>query len=193
MLLEIKQLGEPILRVKCREISYKEPDLELLVQNMLETMTAAEGVGLAAPQVGLSIRLVVIDIPEEEESVTLFKINGEEANMANYMPMVMVNPEIVSLSGKKVPFSEGCLSVLRYRAIVHRPEIACVKFTDMDGNEIEIESDGLLARCFQHEIDHLNGVLFVDRLSSAYKMTLKKKLIKLGLPVAPQKPQNTEE
>ena len=193
MLLEIKQLGEPVLRGKCRETSLSEPDMDLLVRNMLETMEAAEGVGLAAPQIGLSIRLVVIDIPEGEESVTLFKVNGEDANMADYMPLVLINPEIVELSGKKVPFTEGCLSVLRYRAIVHRPEIAKVKFTQMDGTSIEIESDGLLARCFQHEIDHLNGVLFIDRLSSAYKMTLKKKLSKLGLPVEPQKPQQVEE
>lgn len=193
MLLEIKQMGEPVLRVKCREISLSEPGLEQLTQDMLETMEAAEGVGLAAPQVGLPIRLVVIDMPEEEESITLFKVNGEDAVMEEHLPLVMINPEIVELSGNKVPFTEGCLSVLRYRAIVHRPENAKVKFTRLDGTEVEVESNGLLARCFQHEVDHLNGVLFVDRLSSAYKMTLKKKLLKLGLPVVPQKPQVEEE
>ncbi len=193
MLLEIRQLGEPVLRVKCREISPDEADLDLLVSNMLETMEAADGVGLAAPQVGLPVRLVVIDIPDDEESVTLFRVDGEDASMGEHLPLVMLNPEIVELSGKKVPFTEGCLSVLNFRANVHRPEIAKIRFTRMDGSRVEIEADGLLARAFQHEIDHLNGIIFIDRVSSAVKMTMKKKLAKLGLPVIPRKAEELEE
>lgn len=170
-----------------------EPDLEHLVDNMLETMEAADGVGLAAPQIGLSIRLVVIDMPLEEDSTTLFKVNGEDANVEDYLPMVLINPEVTELSGKKVPFNEGCLSILNFRGMVHRPEIAKVKFTQMNGEIIEMEANGLLGRIFQHEIDHLNGVLFVDRLSSAQKMTLKQKLAKLGLPIVPKNVSSIEE
>lgn len=186
MLLEIRQLGDPVLRQKSRTISHTEPDLDHLVTNMLESMEAAEGVGLAAPQIGLSIRLVVIDVPFEDDSTTLFKVNGEDDDIEEYLPMVLINPEIVELSGKKVPFNEGCLSILNFRGIVHRPEQAKVKFTQMDGTAIEVEANGILARIFQHEIDHLNGILFVDRLSSAQKMTLKQKLAKLGLPIVPK-------
>lgn len=186
MLLDIRQLGDPVLRQKSRPISHTEPDLDLLVANMLESMESAEGVGLAAPQIGLPVRLVVIDVPFEDDSTTLFKVNGEDDNIEDYLPLVLINPEIVELSGKKVPFNEGCLSVLNFRGIVHRPEQAKVRFTRMDGSTIEVEANGILARIFQHEIDHLNGIVFIDRLSSAQKMTLKKKLAKVGLPIDPK-------
>lgn len=187
MLLEINQLGEPVLRTQCRNVNYKEQDLDTLIDNMLETMDAAEGVGLAAPQIGIPINLIVIDIPADEDSVTEFTLNGEEVAMGDNMPLVMLNPEIIELSGKKVPFTEGCLSVLRFRADVHRPEKATVKFTTLEGKEVTIAANGLLSRALQHEIDHLKGILFIDRLSSAQKMTLKNKLAKLGLPVLPKK------
>ena len=194
MLLEINQLGEPCLRLQCRDISPSEEDLDHLVANMLETMDAAEGIGLAAPQIGLAYNLVVIDIPsseeeEEEESALLCEKNGQAVSWAEIMPLVLLNPVIDKLEGKKVAFMEGCLSVCGFRADVHRPEIATVSYLDLEGNKVTLRANGLLARALQHEIDHLNGILFIDRLSAGQKMSLKNKLARVGLPVIPKKPK----
>ncbi len=139
-------------------------------------MYAAEGIGLAAPQVGLSIRMVVIDIPEDEdEEPDMITVNGEQKTMRSIMPLVFINPELEPY-GKQELCAEGCLSVRGIRSQVMRPSRVRAKLRKLDGSVLEIDCGGLLARCLQHECDHLEGRLFTDRVSSAAKVTLTKRL-----------------
>lgn len=175
MLLDIVQIGDPVLREKCAEITEITEEIVTLAENMLETMYHANGVGLAAPQIGRALRLAVIDVSHDPECVNFMTINGEEVDMMDHMPLVILNP-ILELDGPRAVETEGCLSIRGVRAPVGRPSIVRVKFQQLDGSEIELETDGLLARAFQHEIDHLDGVLFLDRLSPAAKMAIRKQL-----------------
>lgn len=179
MLLEITQYGNPVLKEKCRLVEHFDDGLKDLADNMLETMYAAEGIGLAAPQVNVPMQLVVIDIPAEEESVTLLQVDGEDKKLADIMPLAFANP-VLEPYGPMHPFHEGCLSVQEIRAAVVRPECVKATMTLLDGTKTVIDCNGLLARCFQHECDHLNGVLFVERVSSAQKITLRNKLKRLA-------------
>lgn len=182
MLLDIKQYGNPVLRAESAPLEHLDPELQNLADNMLETMYAAEGIGLAAPQIGLNIQMVVIDIPEDEEEKDVPEtavVNGEIKPIKELMPLVFVNPELEPY-GDLTPFTEGCLSVRGIRSNVLRPEFVKAKLTKLDGSVLEIDCGGLLARCLQHECDHLKGFLFTDRVSSAAKITLAKKLKKLA-------------
>lgn len=175
MVLDITQFGNPVLRMKCREVTEVTDEIRKLAEDMVETMNEAEGVGIAAPQVGVDIRMAVVDVSHDEESVSFCKVNGKAVNMLEYMPLVFINPEL-ELSGEKVNEQEGCLSIQEIRAQVKRPTIVKAKLPLLDGTILELEADGLLARALQHEVDHLNGVLFTDRVSAAVKGRLKKKL-----------------
>ncbi len=177
MLLEIKQYGDQVLRVACAKVEKVELEHNTLAVNMLETMYAAQGIGLAAPQVGLGIQLVVIDIPEDEDEAATKKItvNGEEKDMRSVMPLVFVNPELEPYGDEEF-CTEGCLSVRDIRCQVSRPTRVRARLQKLDGRILEIDCGGLLARCLQHECDHLKGVLFTDRVSSAAKVTLGKRL-----------------
>lgn len=178
MLLEIKQYGDPVLRVECAPVEKVDLEHNTLAVNMLETMYAAEGIGLAAPQVGLGIRMVVIDIPEEsiegEEDATVM-LNGEAVPMRSIMPLVFINPKLEPY-GKQELCQEGCLSVRNIRSNVMRPSRVKATLPQLDGKVLELDCGGLLARCLQHECDHLDGFLFTDRVSSAAKITLTKRL-----------------
>lgn len=176
MLLPIAQYGDPVLRTPCAPVEKVDDDLHTLAENMLETMYAAEGIGLAAPQVGLGIRMVVIDIPEdEEEEAATILVNGQEAPMRSIMPLVFINPTLEPY-GKQELCQEGCLSVRSIRSNVARPAHVKATLPQLDGSTLEIDCGGLLARCLQHECDHLEGFLFTDRVSSAAKITLSKRL-----------------
>lgn len=180
MLLSITQYGDAVLRTKCAPVSKIDEDIVALANNMLETMYAAEGIGLAAPQVDVSLQLVVIDIPEDEEEVAeTVTVNGEERPMASIMPLLLVNP-VLEPYGVMSMCNEGCLSVRGIRANVQRPDRVRAKFITLDGTVVEMDCGGMLARCLQHECDHLNGVVFTDRVSSAAKLTLTKKLKRLA-------------
>lgn len=182
MILPITQYGNPVLRAVSTPVETVNDELRELVSNMLETMYEANGIGLAAPQVGRNIRLVVIDIPEDEEEnaePAMATINGELRPVRSIMPLVFINPEIEPY-GKQYLFTEGCLSVHNIRANVSRPDHVRAKLPQLDGSTLEIDCGGLLARCLQHECDHLEGFLFTDRVSSAAKITLTKKLKKLA-------------
>jgi peptide deformylase len=179
MLLDIVQIGDPVLREKCAEITEITEEIVTLAENMLETMYHANGVGLAAPQIGRALRLAVIDVSHDPECVSFMTINGEEVDMVEHMPLVFLNP-IMELDGPRAVETEGCLSIRGVRAPVGRPAVVRVRFQQLDGAEIEVETDGLLARAFQHEIDHLDGILFLDRLSPAAKMAIRKQLKTLG-------------
>ncbi len=149
---------------------------------MLETMYAANGIGLAAPQIGLNLRMVVIDIPKDEEEEgeepEPIIVNGQECSLYSIMPMVFINPEIEPY-GEQDLFTEGCLSVHEIRANVMRPLRVRAKLPQLDGSVMEVDCGELLARCLQHEYDHLEGKLFVERVSSAARITLTKKLNRL--------------
>lgn len=178
MILEIVQYGHPVLRQRCEPVGEVTDEIRQLVDDMLETMVDAHGVGLAAPQVGKALRLAVVDVSHDPECVSYLKVNGEDAELESIMPLVFINP-VIEFGQKKETDLEGCLSIDDVRADVRRPEAVKVKLPQLDGSVLEIETDGLLARALQHEIDHLNGVLFVDRLTSVAKLSARKKLKRL--------------
>jgi len=179
MVREITQLGNPVLRKKCKDVTEVTDEIKNLAEDMVETMNHADGVGIAAPQVGVDIRLAVVDVSHDPECVSIFKVNGESKNMLDYMPLIFMNPEL-ELSGEKLSDKEGCLSIQDIRANVKRPTVVKGKFPQLDGSVFEIETDGFLARAIQHEVDHLNGVLFIDRMSAANKARLRKRLKELA-------------
>lgn len=178
MIRKIVQYGHPVLRQRCRPVTEVNEELLELVDDMLETMVAANGVGLAAPQVGVDLRLAVIDVSHDPECVSFLKVDGKDAELESVMPLVFINPELEF--GKHKEFgTEGCLSIQGIRAEVRRPESVKATLPQLDGSVLTLETDGLLARALQHEIDHLNGVLFVDRLPAAAKVSMKNRLKKL--------------
>jgi peptide deformylase len=178
MIREIVQYGHPVLRQRCRPVEVVDETIVQLVADMLDTMVDANGVGLAAPQVGEDIRLAVIDVSHDPECVTFLKVNGEEADLESIMPLIFINPEL-QFSQEKESGMEGCLSIKGIRAEVRRPMAVKATLPQLDGTVLEVESDGLLARALQHEIDHLNGVLFVDRLAAVAKVSMKNRLKRL--------------
>ena len=154
---------DPILREKSETLEKVDDELRALLDDMLETMYAAPGIGLAAVQIGILKRLIVIDISKEKE---------------NKNPLFLINPEIVSRSKKTSIYEEGCLSLPGHFAEIERPTECEIKFIDYYGKEKELRANGLLSTCIQHEVDHLNGILFVDYLSKLKKDMIVKKLIK---------------
>lgn len=181
MVLPIVIYGEPVLRAPGARVTEVTPETRQLVRDMLETMVDAEGVGLAAPQVGVSLQLAVIDVAGAPDRTTLFRIDGEDAKLEDWMPLAFINPEIKP-GKEKARDTEGCLSFPGLRYQVTRPAsitVTCTLIDDRperDGRTITLETDGLLARAFQHETDHLHGRLFIDRLTAADKVTLKRRL-----------------
>ena len=151
---------DPILRKKSDDIENVNDQIRKLLDDMLETMYAAPGIGLAAVQVGVLKRIIVIDLSKE----------GEKKS-----PLFIVNPQIISKSNNLISYEEGCLSIPNQFAEVKRPRSCKVNFLDYDGKKKEINADGLLATCIQHEIDHLNGILFIDHLSKLKKDLILKK------------------
>ena len=154
---------DPRLKVVSEPVESVDDEIRALIDDMFETMYDAPGIGLAAIQVGVSKRIVVMDIADSE--------SPPEARC-------FINPEVVWTSEDVTTYEEGCLSVPDYYAEVDRPAQARVKFLDREGNAQEVEADGLLATCIQHEIDHLNGVLFVDHISSVRRSIILRKLTK---------------
>jgi len=179
MVLEITQYGNPVLRKKCSKIDEVNESIHKLAEDMIETMIDAHGVGLAAPQIGKDIRMAVVDVSHDPECISFLKVNGADAKMEDVMPLVFINPEL-ELDGPRETDTEGCLSIHDIQAKVRRPSIVKATLPQLDGSIMELESDGLLARALQHEVDHLNGILFVDRISPASKLSVKRKLKRLG-------------
>lgn len=175
MVLEIVQYGDGVLRKKCKPVGAVDAELEKFVADMVETMNDAEGVGLAAPQVGMDIRLAIVDVAHDPECISFLKVNGEDANLADIMPLVFINPTL-EFGEEKVAEPEGCLSIQEIRAKVKRPVQVKATLPQLDGSVLVVETDGLLSRAIQHEVDHLNGILFTDRVSSVVKARLRKRL-----------------
>ena len=174
MKLSILQYGDPILRAKGKRVDEIDDRIRELAENMIETMHAANGVGLAAQQVGEAIQLTVIDVSQVEDRPTTMKLNGANFDPKTTMPLVLVNPQI-ELGGESETGTEGCLSFPEITGEIDRAKSINVR----EGETIEIETSGLLARAIQHEVDHLNGILFIDRMSSAAKTSLASKLKRL--------------
>ena len=173
MILPIVAYGDPVLKKKATEISSDYPDLKTLIANMYETMYGAYGVGLAAPQVGLSIRLFLVDTApfSEDESLSV-----SEAKVLKGFKKTFINPEIIEQTGKEWNFNEGCLSIPNIREEVSRKPQIKIQYQDANfKSHIEVY-DGLIARVIQHEYDHIQGILFTDKVSNFKKRLLKSKL-----------------
>jgi len=178
MKLEIALYGDPILRAKGKRIDKIDHPIRELASNMIETMHAANGVGLAAQQIGEPIQLTVLDVSQVEDRPTTMKLNGNEIDPKVAMPLVIINPE-VDLGGETESGTEGCLSFPEITGEIPRAKSIVVRGQDLEGKSIEIETTGFLARAIQHEVDHLNGILFIDRMSSAAKISLSSRLKRL--------------
>ena len=172
------QYGDPILRTKGKPIDKIDPRIRELAQNMVETMHAANGVGLAAPQIGEALQLTVLDVSEVEDRPSTMKLNGESIDPKIAMPLVLINPQI-DLGAETEKGTEGCLSFPEITGEIVRAKLITVRAQNLDGEPIEIETTGFLARAVQHEVDHLNGILFIDRMSTAAKIGLSSKLKRL--------------
>jgi len=158
---EVRFLGDPVLREMCREVGAVDDDVSALVDDLLETMYAEDGIGLAASQIGVPMRVFVYDVRDDEIE-----------------PGVLVNPRIVEATGKQKEV-EGCLSIPGLDEVVERSGDVVVEGLDREGEPVRIEATGLLSRCLQHEIDHLDGVLFIDRVSPLKRRMLLKKWSKM--------------
>ena len=158
-------LPDPILRTEYEPVERVDEEIRTLADDMLETMYDAPGIGLAAIQIGIPRRLLVIDCAKEDEEPA---------------PMVFINPKVVASSDERSVYEEGCLSIPDYYAEVERPAQVTVDYVDRDGKQQQIEADGLLATCLQHEIDHLNGVLFIDYISKLKRDMVIRKFTKMA-------------
>ncbi len=173
MVLPIVAYGDPVLRRVGKDIDKDYPGLEELIENMKETMKNAQGVGLAAPQVGRDIRLFLIDASPFSENEDL---EEEERAFLKDFKRIFINARIVEEQGDEWAFNEGCLSIPNINEDVYRPEVIHVEYLDEDFEERQETLTGLAARIFQHEYDHIEGILFTDKLSSLKKRLLKKRL-----------------
>jgi peptide deformylase len=179
MILPIVAYGDPTLKKESEELDQNYPDLNELIANMFETMYNAKGVGLAAPQVGINIRMFVVDgspfaeLEEEEE------VDPRAAGIENFKK-VFINPIIEEESGEKWAFEEGCLSIPKIRENVYRKENVLITYFDENWNFHEESFDGYAARIIQHEYDHIEGILFTDRLSPLKKKLLSKRLTRIS-------------
>ncbi len=173
MILPIVAYGDPVLKRKAKEIPKDYPDLNALIDNMFETMYNAHGVGLAAPQIGRSIRLFVVDASPFAEDET---ISDEEKDSLKTAKEVFINPKIIEEKGNEWDFNEGCLSIPEVREDVFRkPEIE-IEYYDRNFDKHHKKINGLYARVIQHEYDHIEGILFTDKLSGLKKRLIKGKL-----------------
>lgn len=173
MILPIVAFGHPVLKKICKNITSDYENLDSLIDNMWETMYAASGVGLAAPQIGLSIRLFIVDASPFSEDKNL---SLEEREKLSKFKMVFINPELKAISDELNTFNEGCLSIPEIREDVVRENEIIVDYYDQDFNKKSLKLDGLRARVVQHEYDHIQGILFTDKLSAFKKRLIKGKL-----------------
>ena len=173
MILPIVAYGSNVLKTKAVNITPDFPDLETLIENMWETMYNANGVGIAAPQIGKSIRLFVVDAsPFSKDD----EISDDEISTLKNFKKVFINPELIEETGGEWDFTEGCLSIPNIREDISRREMITIRYYDEFFEEIELTLKGLAARIVQHEYDHIEGVLFIDKLSPLKKKLLKGKL-----------------
>lgn len=175
MILKVVKYGEPVLRKKGAKIENINAEVKKLIADMFETMYAYKGVGLAAQQVGVALQLTVIDVRGVTDRPSSLELNGQPADVDDFMPLVLINPELKPV-GNPVAGPEGCLSFPEVYADVTRPESVDVNALDKNGKPIAFRCGGLLARAVQHETDHLNGILFIDRMEKKTKEEIRDEL-----------------
>ena len=178
MILDIVKYGHPALRQKGAPIGEITPEIRHLISDMFETMYKAAGVGLAAQQVGKALQLTVIDVREVKDRPSTLEADGKQVSVAEHMPMVLINP-VIRPFGEPATGPEGCLSFPEVYADITRPEKVEVHALNAEGKKVNFVAGGLLSRAVQHETDHLNGVLFIDRMSAIVKAGLKPELEEL--------------
>jgi peptide deformylase len=175
MILELVKYGTPILRKKGERIAKLTPEIKKLIDDMFETMQERHGVGLAAQQIGKALQLTVIDVRDAKDRPSTLELDGQPAEVDSIMPLVLINPEIKPY-GETARAPEGCLSFPEIFGEIPRPEFVEVKALDGNFKPIEFRAGGLLARAVQHEVDHLNGILFIDRMDKKTKDELRDEL-----------------
>ena len=185
MKLPIVRYGDPILRTKGRRIAAVDAHVRELAANMIETMHLANGIGLAAQQVGEALQLTVVDVSRAEDQESTMKLNGAEVDPKTSMPLLLLNPEL-TLNKETDLAIEGCLSFPEITADIRRAVSVVVRAQTLEDTPVEIEASGLLARALQHEVDHLNGILFIDRMSAATKVALRSRLKRMQKENAPR-------
>jgi peptide deformylase len=178
MKLPIVRYGDPVLRAKGRRVETVDEGVRELAANMLETMHEANGVALAAQQVGEALHLTVVDVAGAEDQESTMTLNGVEVEPKTSMPLVLLNPEL-ALGDETAIGAEGCLSFPEITGDIPRAIAVKLRAQSLEGERLEIEASGLLARALQHEVDHLNGILFIDRMSAATKVALRSRLKKM--------------
>ena len=178
MILDIVKYGHPVLRKKGQRIERITAEIRQLAADMLETMYAAEGLGLAAQQVGRAVMLTVIDVGHVTDRPSEMFIDGKPQDLKRAMPLMLINPQIRNPEGEQVA-SEGCLSIPDVNAEIRRAAKVTVHAQRLDGQEIIFDCTGLLARAAQHELDHLNGILFTERMDAATRVSFAGKLKKM--------------
>ena len=178
MILPILQYGDPILRAKGKRIEEIDDRIRQLAADMIETMHAAHGVGLAAQQVGEDLQLTVLDVSAVEDRPSMLTVDGTDVDPKTTMPLVLINPDIELLGETEVGV-EGCLSFPEITGDIERAQSVRVRAQNLEGDTIQFEAGGLLARAVQHEHDHLHGILFIDRMRSAAKAALSSRLRRL--------------
>lgn len=175
MILPVVKYGHPVLRQKGARIQEITPAIRKLIEDMLETMHHASGVGLAAQQIGQALQLTVIDVAAAKDRPSTLELKGQDVPVADFMPLILINPEVTPV-GKTVAGAEGCLSFPEMFGEISRPESVDVRALNETGKSIQFRCGGLLARAVQHETDHLNGILFIDRMTKEEKLNLKPEL-----------------
>lgn len=171
MILEIVKYGHPALRAKGRRIETIDDEIHQLAEDMMDTMIEADGVGLAAQQVGLPFQMCIVDVTGITNRPSTMVVNGQSVDPEQHMPLILINPEIEPF-GKNRSGSEGCLSFPGISTDITRPGSVRVKAQTLDGTEVTFEAGGLLARAVQHEHDHLHGILFIDRMEANQRRKL---------------------
>ncbi len=175
MILPLAYYGNPVLREKGVGVESVTSEIDQLIEDMFETMENYRGIGLAAQQIGTAIQLTVIDIRAVEDRPSTLELEGKEADPHSIMPIVLINPSITPLNSP-VKGPEGCLSFPEIFGDISRPDKVSVKALDRQGEQVEFVCGGLLARCVQHETDHLHGILFIDRMDRETKSDLREGL-----------------
>lgn len=178
MILEVVKYGHPVLRKKGVKIENITPELKKFIADLFITMQENHGVGLAAQQVGQALQVTVIDVREVKDRPSWLELDGKPADVNSIMPLVLINPEITPV-GEPAKGNEGCLSFPEIYAEITRPESVDVRALDAKGEPIAFRCGGLLARAVQHEADHLNGILFIDRMEKNTKLELQAELDEL--------------
>ena len=179
MTLRITQYGESILHEKGKAVSDFSDELFDLANDMIEAMRGADGIGLAAQQIGQALRFCVIEVPDHPDYPMTCILDGKPLSPALLRPMPLANPKIQFLPCDEFYYEEGCLSLPEIKGDVARPERIRVEYQDLDGVPHVLECDGLLARCIQHEVDHLDGILFIDRMEKPHFAEIKEEVRQL--------------